>query len=387
MNTFLNNIDVFENINLSPSEDEVIQNSKLDTVYQHNLGNGKFFSIVSEEHSNNNSEYIIKLSTRTQIKVFFSNSSGEPRSIEFIKLIDSKEKQKLRLDKVCLDQLKVFLSFLIDIDTVNYDKQKTCLYSVSDNPKIFNDFQKILENEDGEELIKQILDLENITSHDIVSTGYRKAQLEIFRQLLQEGYIDEYKSKILENPNTQDEKAWQEFFNSNQWIFGYGLDYKFKSVLQKEFHASNTDVSGKGAVIADFLMGDKRYTSFVEIKLPTTTLFKKQQNRSGCWKLSSELIDAYSQILEHKASGELKLESQNALYDEAGKLINQHAYDAKVFLIIGLLKEFEESDCSDLEKKVKLKTFELFRRDSRNVEIMTYDELFERAKFIVEHKS
>jgi hypothetical protein len=27
---------------------------------------------------------------------------------------------------------------------------------------------------------------------------------------------------------------------------------------------------------------------------------------------------------------------------------------------------------------------ELFRRDSRNVEILTFDELFERAKFIVE---
>lgn len=387
MNTFLNDMDIFKSINLLTPEEEVIENSKLDTVYQHNLNNGKFFSVVSESYSNDSSEYTIKLSTKTQIKIFVSTRSGQPRSIEFIKLINSKEKQKLRIDDICLDQLKIFLSFLIDIDAANYDKQKTSLYSVSDNPKIFNDFQKILENEDGEELIKQILDLENITSHDIVSTGYRKAQLEIFRQLLQENYIDEYKSKVLETPNAQNEKAWQEFFNSNQWIFGYGLDYKFKSVLQKEFHASNTDVAGKGAVISDFLMGDKRYTSFVEIKLPTTTLFKKQQNRSGCWKLSSELIDAYSQILEHKASGELKLESQKETHDEAGNLIKQHAYDAKVFLIIGVLKELEESDCSDLEKKIKLKTFELFRRDSRNVEIMTYDELFERAKFIVEHKS
>ncbi len=387
MNTSLNDIDIFKSINILTPEEEIIQNSKLDTVYQHDLNHGKFFSVVSESHSNDNSEYTVKLSTKTQIKIFISTRSGEPRSIEFIKLINGTKKQKLRIDDICLDQLKIFLSFMIDIDTANYDKPQTSLYSVSDNPKIFNDFQKILENEDGEELIKQILDLENITSHDIVSTGYRKAQLEIFRQLLQENYIDEYKTEVLQTPNAQNEKAWQEFFNSNQWIFGYGLDYKFKSVLQKEFHASNTDVAGKGAVISDFLMGDKRYTSFVEIKLPTTTLFKKHQNRSGCWKLSGDLIDAYSQILEHKASGELKLESQNDTYDGAGNLINQHAYDAKVFLIIGMLKELEESDCSDLEKKIKLKTFELFRRDSRNVEIMTYDELFERAKFIVEHKS
>ena len=30
------------------------------------------------------------------------------------------------------------------------------------------------------------------------------------------------------------------------------------------------------------------------------------------------------------------------------------------------------------------KTFELFRRDSRNVEIITYDELYDRARFIVQ---
>jgi len=38
------------------------------------------------------------------------------------------------------------------------------------------------------------------------------------------------------------------------------------------------------------------------------------------------------------------------------------------------------------ELQIKAKSFELFRRDSRNVEIVTFDELFERAKFIVEHK-
>ncbi len=33
--------------------------------------------------------------------------------------------------------------------------------------------------------------------------------------------------------------------------------------------------------------------------------------------------------------------------------------------------------------EIKQKTFELYRRDSRNVEILTYDELYERAYYIV----
>jgi len=375
--------------NLKKSEEDIIRNSKLNTIYQHEYDQGKFFSIVSEDYTDNNAEYVIRLASRTQIKVVCSSRSGEPRKIEITKLVNSKDTQKVAINNICLDQLKAFLSFLIDIDIVNYDKKHTSLYSVSDNPELFKKFLKMLQDDDGsgEELLKQILDSDSITSRDIVSTGYRKAQLEIFRRLLEEDYIEGYKRDVLQKPNIQDEKAWQEFFYYNQWIFGYGLDYKFKSILQREFHASNANIAGKNAVISDFLLGDKRYTAFVEIKLPTTALFKKSQNRSGSWKLSSGLIDAYSQILEHKASGEIKLEGRNDMYDGNGSLISQYAYDAKVFLIIGCLNEIEQEVTSDLEKKIKLKTFELFRRDSRNVEIITYDELYERAKFIVEHKS
>ena len=40
-----------------------------------------------------------------------------------------------------------------------------------------------------------------------------------------------------------------------------------------------------------------------------------------------------------------------------------------------------------LERQIKEKTFELYRRDSRNIKMLTYDELLERARFIVQHKS
>ena len=369
-----------------PNQEEIIFNSKLDTIYQHEFEGGKFFSIISEEIIENGSTYLIKLASRTQIKIIFSKNSSEARTLEIAKFVGGKEKETLRLNKICTNQLKAFLSFLIDMDVSSFNEKQTTLSSNNDNAEIFKNFMKIMENGEGEDILKQILASDNITSHDIVSTGYRKSQLEIFRMLLDEDYMSEYKREVLDKPNTKDETAWQEFFTLNQWIFGYGLDYRFQGILQKEFHASDTDAAGKDGVISDFLLGDKRFTSFVEIKLPTTTLFKNSQNRAGCWKLSPELLDSYSQILEQKACGEIKVE-QKELFDEDGKTITQSACDSKTFLIIGSLTNLEESKSSDKEKKIKLKTFELFRRDSRNVEIITYDELYERAKFIVEHKS
>jgi hypothetical protein len=94
------------------------------------------------------------------------------------------------------------------------------------------------------------------------------------------------------------------------------------------------------------------------------------------------LIDSVSQILEHKASGLIRLDKQQFI---KGEPVSQKAYDSKVILIIGDWKELENSS-NTLEKEIKKKTLELFRRDSRNVEILTFDELFERACYIAEGK-
>ena len=180
------------------------------------------------------------------------------------------------------------------------------------------------------------------------------------------------------------EPKWQDFFYDNQWIFGYGLQYKFQGILQKEFHASNTNINGSGAVISDFLLADSRFTTFVELKRPDTPLYKGVGNRSNAWSLSNELLYAVSQILEQKASGQIKMEKEE-LYDDCGNVITQRPIDPKVILIIGMWNEIENDNSQT--QRIKERTFELFRRDSRNIDIITYDELYDRAKFIVESLS
>jgi hypothetical protein len=179
-----------------------------------------------------------------------------------------------------------------------------------------------------------------------------------------------------------EEKVWQFFFEKNEWIFGYGLDYRFQQILQREAHLSDQELDGSNAVIGDYLLGDKFFTTFIELKRPSTPLFAKEKNRSNSWRLSNDLIDSVSQILEHKASGLIRLDNNQYVN---GEPLKQKAYDSKVILIIGDWSELEKSG-STQERNIKRKTFELFRRDSRNIEILTFDELFERACFIAEGK-
>lgn len=183
---------------------------------------------------------------------------------------------------------------------------------------------------------------------------------------------------MLSQKQKHKEKIWQEFFEKNEWIFGYGLKYRYLRILQRESIVGKSDVDGTNQVIADFLMSDSRFTKLVELKKPDTEIFKKKKNRSDSWCLSSDLTDAVSQILSQKANWEI--ESQRKSFTSGGKRIWEATHDVECLLIIGKLSSIDGSE-RDIE--MKLKTLELFRRNLRNIEIVTYDELLERAAFIV----
>ena len=382
-----------------PNHGEIIDNYKLEQLYNHEIENGRFFKVVFADDTTVN----IQLASKTYMQIKFLPSRNDIEGLDLIKVVNGKETQKFSLAKFNFAQLELFLNFIHDIDLSTVADRRLKLADNSldildeDTKKKISTF---LQGEEGAEVIQQLLDNEIVTSQDIVNTGYRKSQLKIFDRLLKEdNYLQEYKkeesvSKLvteLENKakssiteKTKDEVAWQHFFNKNPWIFGYGLDYRFQNILQKEFSASDTDASGKEQVNADFLIGDNYFTTFVELKTPDTELFvnkERGKNRSGSWCLSNKLVYAVSQILEQKATGQIKLEDEP--YDDKGEKITQKGYDSKCILIIGNLeKEVESSLDNSKIKEIKKKTFELYRRDSRNVEIMTFDELYNRAYHI-----
>jgi|GEM_PF-5089204 len=72
-------------------------------------------------------------------------------------------------------------------------------------------------------------------------------------------------------------------------------------------------------------------------------------------------MEAKSQILEQKASGQIKIE-KDTIHDSNGKEIKQKSYDSTVILIIGHWDQVK--DDINLTKQTKTRTFELFRRDS-----------------------
>ncbi len=360
------------------SEEDVIWGSIPDRLYSHEFEKGRFFQVVHEDEKG----FEIKLAPRTMLKAVYIKDKNDIEGIEIIKVSNVKT-EKVLLSKFNFAQLKSFLAFISEIDLKGITERRLKIFDEQELDKdTIKSIKTLLSKDGGSDIVESLIDEGIITSKDIVNTSFRKKGLYIFKRLITEK--EYWKTYAVENGKSthSEEKIFQFFFEKNEWIFGYGLDYRFQNILQREAHLSEAELNGSNTVIGDYLIGDKMFTTFIELKKPTTNLFGNSSNRSNSWKLSNDLIDSFSQILEHKASGQIRLEQKQFI---KGEPLQQKSFDCKVILVIGHWNELDESS-STLEREIKMKTFELFRRDSRNVEIITFDELYDRAKFIVEGK-
>lgn len=220
-------------------------------------------------------------------------------------------------------------------------------------------------------IIKQLSSIPgvNITQEDINIIIKRKEKLNEFAIAL-----EKYSS---------DEKWWQNFFEDNKWIFGYALDYCILRQEQPQPYYGGCHMDGKGGQRGDYLVstkGDLNFTVLVEIKTPATLLLQgTEEIRNGAWSLSKKFTDAVSQIEANISTWERdgsKQESNKDILESK----NIFTVKPKGIIVIGLLSQFSNI-------RSKRETFQRFRKSIHGIDIITFDELYERAKFIVENKS
>lgn len=284
------------------------------------------------------------------------------------------------------DEIKNLIEFIKNIQSVIFkndhainitdEELKRIIVSDSQARSLLNENQDVFT-----ELIKS-----EITKEDIVAIGYRKKQLDIFNSLIQDAA---YFTSLKKEKNCSDENLWQQYFEKNQWVFGYGLGYIFLTGLDDkklEQVVQGFNVSSYGKRV-DALMKTKGIISnlcFIEIKTHKTNLLQNKFYRPGCFAASQELVSAVSQVQGTVASALESLSSKLTLADKDGNPTGEEVfnYQPKSYLIIGNLVEFMTENGIN---KDKFRSFELFRKNILNPEIITFDELYERARYIVRH--
>ncbi|WP_237710503.1 Shedu immune nuclease family protein [Saccharopolyspora spinosa] len=227
----------------------------------------------------------------------------------------------------------------------------------------------------------------SITEEDLRMMSNRKAQLGVFEKLLNDADFFESEQKRLEK---KPEAIWQHFFESNPWIFGYGLHLIACEPLDEkkmERITTGANIFTGAGKRSDAVMRSKGYISslaFCEIKTHKTPLLEKLAYRPpDVYQASKELSGGLSQVQKTVSKALLLISNQlHELYEDDGTPtgIQVSTTKPRQVLVIGHLNELTQNGRVNPEK---LTSFELYRNSIQDVEVITFDELYERACFIV----
>jgi len=282
------------------------------------------------------------------------------------------------------DEIHELLEFVANIRSVTFKDGRSVNISDEELCKLaLSSRQAHSLVEGNQELFAEVL-RSSLSKEDVVAVAYRKKQLDVFASLLNDS---DYVARLRDKKGCSNEALWQQFFEKNPWIFGYGLNYVHLSKLDNkalEQVVQGYSVSGPGKRVDALLRTRSAISSlcFVEIKTPDTPLLKTQPYRSSCWSTSPELGGAISQVQGTVSAAADTIRNKLTVTDGRGEPTGEEAFNfsPKAYLVVGSLSQFVGEHGVNQER---FRSFELCRRNTLMPEIITFDELYERAKFIV----
>lgn len=223
------------------------------------------------------------------------------------------------------------------------------------------------------------------SADDVIALAARRARVQEFRRLLNDpDYFDE-RAADTNGP----ERVWQDFFEANPWIFGLNLGSMLLTRwdpgrLEQVVVGSSIAGPGKRADAVLRTAGRIRSMVLAEIKTHRTSLLANSEYRAGCWAPSGELAGGVAQAhgTAHRAVTHIGERLADTTTD-GSEIPGAFTYlvRPRSFLVIGDLRQLVGAGGGDHPDKVR--SFELYRRQLIEPEIVTFDELLARAEWAV----
>jgi hypothetical protein len=233
---------------------------------------------------------------------------------------------------------------------------------------------------------------------EVLTLRARKDDLEVFRKLLvnEDDFRAVYRITYAgEIKGSGDEAIWHHFLSNHKWIFGLSLDLRFIEDFVDEASVGMGDTTNRGNPKADMLAWSD-YTVLVELKTPDADIFtavKSKDARANTWSFSAAFVEGFSQCLGQRSDWEENHKSKIVIVEdeygrrkELDKGIIRTIDPQVIFVMWNKAREIpRKSPYEDI--RMKRDTLERFIRNNRNVNIISFDELYIRAYHIVYEQS
>lgn len=170
------------------------------------------------------------------------------------------------------------------------------------------------------------------------------------------------------NKTNSDEEFWQRVFNENSYVLSqlFSVPVVF---IQDKAYVGGMKIDRQDAKFVDYLYTNQSSNDalLIEIKTPDKKLIGGRY-RKGVHNPSSELSGSVVQVLDYKRELSNNIKS---ITKDTSHIVD--VFNPKCVVIIG---NYEK----ELDTDLKRKSFEMFRTNLKDVEIVTFDELFKKAE-------
>lgn len=209
------------------------------------------------------------------------------------------------------------------------------------------------------------------TSTDFLTTDSLKSTKGIVDVRLIEKALSEFDELYSQTSNTTTlEKKWQNYLKENAWIFS-SIFAQPVILYQDEAYAGGKTIDNKNGKYTDFLVKNSLSdnVAFFEIKTHKTKLLEDKSYRGNdVFSTTKELAGCINQVLNQrdkfqKSYAVLKMESEEDF----------ESCNSACFVLVGSLEA--------LTNKQRY-SFELFRSNNRDVEIITFDEIKKKIEML-----
>lgn len=178
--------------------------------------------------------------------------------------------------------------------------------------------------------------------------------------------ISRYEALLARNP---DERAWQSFFEAHPFVLSIAFPHPVL-LIRGQAHVGGTTIDGSGESIADFLLRQRLTGSLaiVEIKTTRTRLLQNNPFRGNVYAAHADLCAAISQVLDQRA----ELTANYHARSRSPGMEETHVGHVHCLVIAG-----RDPGAAD-----KRRSLDLFRAATKDVAVVTFDELLEKLKAI-----
>jgi hypothetical protein len=229
-----------------------------------------------------------------------------------------------------------------------------------------------IAEEDLEGVLSEISKFDNKDKLIEALRNLRNEDIDKLSLMVSVSKIDKILKIWEDNKTNSDEKFWQKTFEENNWVLSqiFACPYIF---ISGEVFAGGKNMKNAGGVLPDFLIkqSNSKNIAFIEIKTPTTNIMGNtpyrgsEGNSNVVYSTHSEFSGTVNQILNQRR---IFLRERAIREDDSRDYENP-----KCVIVVG---------CKGGLSEGQIKCFDLFRDSYSNMEIITYDEIFERISLL-----